>query len=156
MLVFLVLFFKQKTAYEMRISDWSSDVCSSDLGAGYVKYQVDGNEALAPLPNLKGELHRPADREAIGPRRTRIADELAWHREDGATVIFVGRIHNEGAYPEVADPGGRAQVEQAIARLDRERRGRAIDRIAFAWLEEEFAEQGVVGAQLERIVAAKG
>src|SRR3546814_3959183 len=25
------LFFKQKTAYEMRISDWSSDVCSSDL-----------------------------------------------------------------------------------------------------------------------------
>src|SRR3546814_1798331 len=30
MLLFL-FFFKQKTAYEMRISDWSSDVCSSDL-----------------------------------------------------------------------------------------------------------------------------
>src|SRR3546814_2197808 len=30
MLLF-VFFFKQKTAYEMRISDWSSDVCSSDL-----------------------------------------------------------------------------------------------------------------------------
>src|SRR3546814_10899198 len=29
-----VFFFKQKTAYEMRISDWSSDVCSSDLGFG--------------------------------------------------------------------------------------------------------------------------
>src|SRR3546814_5867266 len=28
-----VYFFKQKTAYEMRISDWSSDVCSSDLFA---------------------------------------------------------------------------------------------------------------------------
>src|SRR3546814_9489153 len=27
----LVLFFKQKTAYDLRISDWSSDVCSSDL-----------------------------------------------------------------------------------------------------------------------------
>src|SRR3546814_8904367 len=27
-------FFKQKTAYEMRISDWSSDVCSSDLDSG--------------------------------------------------------------------------------------------------------------------------
>src|SRR3546814_4306125 len=27
-------FFKQKTAYEMRISDWSSDVCSSDLPSG--------------------------------------------------------------------------------------------------------------------------
>src|SRR3546814_7376486 len=32
MYIFLfVFFFKQKTAYEMRISDWSSDVCSSDL-----------------------------------------------------------------------------------------------------------------------------
>src|SRR3546814_11884106 len=30
-LLLFVFFFKQKTAYEMRISDWSSDVCSSDL-----------------------------------------------------------------------------------------------------------------------------
>src|SRR3546814_9046075 len=30
-ILFLFFFFKQKTAYEMRISDWSSDVCSSDL-----------------------------------------------------------------------------------------------------------------------------
>src|SRR3546814_7320350 len=29
--VLICFFFKQKTAYEMRISDWSSDVCSSDL-----------------------------------------------------------------------------------------------------------------------------
>src|SRR3546814_4449956 len=31
----MFFFFKQKTAYEMRISDWSSDVCSSDLPAQY-------------------------------------------------------------------------------------------------------------------------
>src|SRR3546814_7811864 len=31
MLIAVCFFFKQKTAYEMRISDWSSDVCSSDL-----------------------------------------------------------------------------------------------------------------------------
>src|SRR3546814_1094437 len=31
MLTLFFFFFKQKTAYEMRISDWSSDVCSSDL-----------------------------------------------------------------------------------------------------------------------------
>src|SRR3546814_4644939 len=31
LLLLMVVFFKQKTAYEMRISDWSSDVCSSDL-----------------------------------------------------------------------------------------------------------------------------
>src|SRR3546814_9681122 len=34
-----VFFFKQKTAYEMRISDWSSDVCSSDL-AGAVEGEI--------------------------------------------------------------------------------------------------------------------
>src|SRR3546814_21058587 len=33
--IFCVFFFKQKTAYEMRISDWSSDVCSSDLSDSY-------------------------------------------------------------------------------------------------------------------------
>src|SRR3546814_4121422 len=31
LLILLFVFFNQKTAYEMRISDWSSDVCSSDL-----------------------------------------------------------------------------------------------------------------------------
>src|SRR3546814_20434288 len=35
--VLLVFFFKQKTAYDMRISDWSSDVCSSDLSGGAVR-----------------------------------------------------------------------------------------------------------------------
>src|SRR3546814_9055512 len=31
-------FFKQKTAYEMRISDWSSDVCSSDLRSEWLRF----------------------------------------------------------------------------------------------------------------------
>src|SRR3546814_2758694 len=39
-------FFKQKTAYEMRISDWSSDVCSSDLGYRLLA-AWRGNEAVA-------------------------------------------------------------------------------------------------------------
>src|SRR3546814_7600621 len=39
-------FFKQKTAYEMRISDWSSDVCSSDLFAGLARrFDVIGTSA---------------------------------------------------------------------------------------------------------------
>src|SRR3546814_16367953 len=39
----LIVFFKQKTAYEMRMSDWSSDVCSSDLYAvlGYSRLNRD-------------------------------------------------------------------------------------------------------------------
>src|SRR3546814_9898938 len=38
-------FFKQKTAYEMRISDWSSDVCSSDL-YGFAFEYVNANRLL--------------------------------------------------------------------------------------------------------------
>src|SRR3546814_4936908 len=34
--IVLIFFFKQKTAYEMRISDWSSDVCSSDLSGARI------------------------------------------------------------------------------------------------------------------------
>src|SRR3546814_7051975 len=40
-LVFFCLFFKQKTAYEMRISDWSSDVCSSDLDRRIAEAKVN-------------------------------------------------------------------------------------------------------------------
>src|SRR3546814_6725141 len=44
--MFFFFFFKQKTAYEMRISDWSSDVCSSDLnGLGFV-VQAYGKRCL--------------------------------------------------------------------------------------------------------------
>src|SRR3546814_9946282 len=45
-----LLFFKQKTAYEMRISDWSSDVCSSDL---VFRYEHNGNK-LEIVPSVKG------------------------------------------------------------------------------------------------------
>src|SRR3546814_4983882 len=43
---FIIFFFKQKTAYEVRISDWSSDVCSSDL----VREREPGLE-------IDGEMH---------------------------------------------------------------------------------------------------
>src|SRR3546814_8858941 len=42
-------FFKQKTAYEMRISDWSSDVCSSDLVAGELYNEKTGS-SLTHVP----------------------------------------------------------------------------------------------------------
>src|SRR3546814_5946422 len=45
-------FFKQKTAYEMRISDWSSDVCSSDLASAWIpRYCPSGSKAPPPRPN---------------------------------------------------------------------------------------------------------
>src|SRR3546814_1900110 len=42
LVVFCIFFFKQKTAYELRISDWSSDVCSSDLA----RPEADGTITL--------------------------------------------------------------------------------------------------------------
>src|SRR3546814_4885999 len=43
------VFFKQKTAYEMRISDWSSDVCSSDLAEPVIgENRAIGRQLVAP------------------------------------------------------------------------------------------------------------
>src|SRR3546814_3543804 len=56
---FCFCFFKQKTAYEMRISDWSSDVCSSDLGLIMALLLQE----LRRLPILPLSLPFPNDRE---------------------------------------------------------------------------------------------
>src|SRR3546814_479859 len=55
-----VFFFKQKTAYEMRISDWSSDVCSSDLIHHASYPQIARNP---------GNPHAPHDERQLGPDR---------------------------------------------------------------------------------------
>src|SRR3546814_19592634 len=59
-----VFIFKQKTAYEMRISDWSSDVCSSDLATS-----IAGSVRSHPAPKPHRPRHRPArsDRRATRP-----------------------------------------------------------------------------------------
>src|SRR3546814_1031151 len=62
---FQFFFFKQKTAYEMRISDWSSDVCSSDLR---IRRQI----ARQCIPV---DEHSLGDRE--GERRIRVAIDAA-------------------------------------------------------------------------------
>src|SRR3546814_2824206 len=55
-------FFKQKTAYEMRISDWSSDVCSSDLiGLGKRAVPLVGGQ------REDGQLLPPRDVDGEGP-----------------------------------------------------------------------------------------
>src|SRR3546814_7183689 len=78
-LVFVMFFFfKQKTAYEMRISDWSSDVCSSDLpdqgvrptyckGDGARSWTVDDFCCSNPH-SLPGDVPRSARSIACGAR----------------------------------------------------------------------------------------
>src|SRR3546814_8348881 len=55
-------FFKQKTAYEMRISDWSSDVCSSDLSGG-----VDSTAKIKRRRGRSPDLRRLHDPQRVPP-----------------------------------------------------------------------------------------
>src|SRR3546814_7075995 len=61
-----VFFFKQKTAYEMRISDWSSDVCSSDL----LDQSLTGNAVMVPVLHLAEQLSAIAGRFYGEPSRS--------------------------------------------------------------------------------------
>src|SRR3546814_6675966 len=70
---FVFFFFKQKTAYEMRISDWSSDVCSSDLATDpgppppATSGQPPPDRGSPPRPSYR----RGRDLTAPGPRPAR-------------------------------------------------------------------------------------
>src|SRR3546814_7829837 len=63
-------FFKQKTAYEMRISDWSSDVCSSDLSRDVAAPMTDTDmisaDALVPTPTECAQPRRFSDFATLG------------------------------------------------------------------------------------------
>src|SRR3546814_5408930 len=57
MFILSFFFFKQKTAYEMRISDWSSDVCSSDLSiimkAIWLARRDDWSRLITPISGTR-------------------------------------------------------------------------------------------------------
>src|SRR3546814_20373172 len=75
-------FFKQKTAYEMRISDWSSDVCSSDLAR---VHDVVGIQRLLHLP------HHRKGIAVLGPEEAHLAGA-------DAVLAGAGAAHGKGAH----------------------------------------------------------
>src|SRR3546814_1471251 len=83
---FCFFFFKQKTAYEMRISDWSSDVCSSDLSPAGCRSRQHNPEAHA---DGGGFLRKPP-LQALGPaRRSTMASTIRTRRCPNALTIAV-------------------------------------------------------------------
>src|SRR3546814_21108907 len=101
-------FFKQKTAYEMRISDWSSDVCSSDLCAATaadVWIITDRQHPVQGTPDRLIELDAPARIEAELsadlPSDSRQAAELVQHRLKEGGPLLQQRL--AGAYQGVTD-----------------------------------------------------
>src|SRR3546814_9132109 len=124
---FLYFFFfcKQKTAYEMRISDWSSDVCSSDLFArrdhrGAEEHVVADLRAL-PRTRVAGVDHRLAhfSKDRLAPREA-----------------FAGAADHEGQRARVgggdAARDGRVDRDEALGSrgFDVRARGRDVDRRA--------------------------
>src|SRR3546814_1021823 len=85
-ILIVLFFFKQKTAYEMRISDWSSDVCSSDLGERIIIH------------------HRKTDL-AAGQRREQRVGQAAIQRRDARSERECG----------IAAPrAGRGRADDAV------------------------------------------
>src|SRR3546814_1078812 len=63
--VCVFFFFKQKTAYEMRISDWSSDVCSSDLQQWQWSFRFPGRDGV--LGTAEGHHVSPENAFGLNP-----------------------------------------------------------------------------------------
>src|SRR3546814_2946716 len=111
MRLFIIFFFKQKTAYEMRISDWSSDVCSSDL---------------LFTPEMAGQLDRdrPRAATALAPESENIV--LAKVREAAAAAGLWVHIGSLGLKDEggkrwrnrsfIIDGAGAIQIGRASCR----------------------------------------
>src|SRR3546814_3690988 len=96
------LFFKQKTAYELRISDWSSDVCSSDLPVPGTGEHVGGVVGLAGERDRTGGERIPGDlgRDALPDGEHALVDPAAHrvvaHAEEPCGVrdpVEIGRAH---------------------------------------------------------------
>src|SRR3546814_10880640 len=88
-----MFFFKQKTAYEMRISDWSSDVCSSDLCAAFELDAVD-----VGVGGVRGNAdERVADSVAVGieARGARDLHVLIAAEEAGEPYVHAPVQHGE-------------------------------------------------------------
>src|SRR3546814_4699024 len=96
----ILFFFKQKTAYEMRISDWSSDVCSSDLrflpalrtGVDFPTILLQGFYGLdraflaACRANPDRDYGYPDSRLALRPERTH-ARGIGWRSDEHTSEL---------------------------------------------------------------------
>src|SRR3546814_5577847 len=94
--MFVFFFFKQKTAYEMRISDWSSDVCSSDLNrSALIAVAAEGAD-------------NPSRGLAITGNRASLSPETSW------PSVFVADWSGESLAIGANDQIGRAACRERV------------------------------------------
>src|SRR3546814_10651628 len=96
-MLFDVFFFKQKTAYDLRISDWSSDVCSSDLT---VKALLAASAATVKDPKgtaaaIQGKFFAKVKPEVVEAAVKDMTDGIANPRFTAADIanVKIGRAH---------------------------------------------------------------
>src|SRR3546814_384054 len=100
-----IFFFKQKTAYDMRISDWSSDVCSSDLRAvGRAVGRSERDTDILRVQELERALIDRAERGDVEAAATAAQAEVCFGADlDVGQPFLVGGL----VWPEIgADPAG--------------------------------------------------
>src|SRR3546814_9889663 len=113
----MFFFFKQKTAYEMRISDWSSDVCSSDLflglqladfiakaprllefqigcGRAHLLFQILDIGTQIMADHMRAVLQANVDRHLVfaGDMSDDVADMLLHRRRGDAVLLIIGEL----------------------------------------------------------------
>src|SRR3546814_7529702 len=113
----VVFFFKQKTAYELRISDWSSDVCSSDLGRA-----APGAHRLRPHDRrwrgrVGGAWRRPGGPAQADAERLRPQEDAREGRLMANRVTFKGLSGLQADLDAVAADltSGMPKAEEAVA-----------------------------------------
>src|SRR3546814_17534520 len=117
-----IFFFKQKTAYEMRISDWSSDVCSSDLSViaseSYTDFvgglQKEIAESLSARPRKASQAYFAGKQLQTPEGPVTVTDQMA-------TQIHRYLIKNDSidASDQIPDVYHTAKADGTLATLDR-------------------------------------
>src|SRR3546814_13260910 len=114
-------FFKQKTAYEMRISDWSSDVCSSDLHeimmrGTFANIRIKNETA----PGTEGGVTKYAPTGEVMP----IYDAAMRYMQDGVPLIAIaGKEYGTGSSRDWAAKGTKLLGIRAVIRSEERRVG---------------------------------
>src|SRR3546814_2393769 len=117
MCVFLLFFFKQKTAYEMRISDWSSDVCSSDLDPLWRFQLSDAYNKLidSPIADMKNVGPRGAGSITAAQFLQRFVNNgVKWAHLDIAGMVWADRksVVSGKSVSVRVDLGGRRNIQK--------------------------------------------
>src|SRR3546814_13645532 len=130
----MFFFFTQKTAYELRISDWSSDVCSSDLVLEFLGVSPDHEPQYAVVNSARVirsvPLHRWLIKPPIdlwNPERLlpsgRLAHGLQWRAQTLRSRLYDMNLQQRRRPPMRPEPRARLQPRLQVGRASGRERG---------------------------------